>query len=625
MSILKTALAIVVIFVLVSCGISKPTLTTPPKIIPTPTATAIPLPAMTLKPGDFYFSMDGTQRMLFSRNPTGYTQEDFYLLLNWAHLGGSKLLRIHIITGWSGQPYITKDGMVNEAWARHWDHFFDQAQAVGIYVMPVFAVWVDWNSGKPDVGDSYWKSNPFNQANGGPVHDPTELFLPDSTTQKMWLAWVKTLVERWQGRENIAAWEIFSEINLATGPAGHTDSQGAVSESLAEDFTNKAAAVIRAADSEKRPVTLSLAAGDQMPAEWVNFYKLGSLDFIQIHPYSASLDRELISEVQNREQYNRPIMIGESGLLGSTAIAKNALIGVRHAIWAGIVSGAMNARALWSNDGYAFYTTSDRTLALEYLGLYAMLELPAVNFSQDIDFKGFKPLPISYQPGTQVWGGAVGSDSSVIGWFRDAGCEPPDWYLVPLISGQQVSLTIPGTAGEWKVDFYDTKTGTDLISSVTAYRMGNNVTVNLPDFTEDIVFKMTAQPGTSSSIPTNPPTPLVSVSTTTDAISGKWTGTISNTAGTFSTLVNLDIQPGCQTAQICGNFSTPALSCSGKLFLQEVGNGTFVFVERDVIGGATCNSGGYEYLQLLTDGTLSFKYTLTPDSTDTTNGILYRP
>ncbi len=602
----------------------KPTLTTTP-IQPSDSTNPpnAPLPALTLKPGDLYFSVDGTQRILFSRNPTGYTQDDFDLLLEWARQGGTRILRIHIVTGWSGEPYITQDGKVNETWARLWDHFFDQAQAEGIYIIPVFAVWVDWNSGKPDIGDSYWKNNPFNQANGGPVGDPTELFQPDSATQKMWLAWVQTLVERWQGRDNIAAWEIFSEINLATGPVGHTDSQGAVSESLAEDFTNKAAAVIRAADTKKRPITLSLASGTQMPAEWVNFYNLDTLDFIQIHPYSATLDRELISQVQNREQYNKPIMIGESGLLGATAIAENALIGVRHAIWAAMVSGAMNARALWSNDGYAFYTTSDRALALEYLGLYGTLELPAVSFSQDIDFKGFKPLPISYQPGTLVWGGAVGSDSSVIGWFRDAGCEPPDWNLVPLISGQQVTLTIPGTATEWKVDFYNTMTGTDLISSTTAKRIGNSVTINLLNFTDDIAFKMTIQTGTSTSISTN--TPSSQVAASSDPITGAWSGTISNAAGSFSTIIQLDIDPDCKPGTTCGTFSTPEIGCSGTLFLNEIQGETFKFIEQNISGGTACLSGGYEYLQLQPDGTLAFQYSSTSGVEAISSGILNRP
>jgi hypothetical protein len=78
----------------------------------------------------------------------------------------------------------------------------------------------------------------------------------------------------------------------------------------------------------------------------------------------------------------------------------------------------------------------------------------------------------------------------VLGWFRDAKCEPPDWDLQPVISKQNVTLTVPGISAEWKVDFYNTKTGTDIIQSITATRKGNAITISLPDFIDDIAFKL---------------------------------------------------------------------------------------------------------------------------------------
>jgi hypothetical protein len=113
--------------------------------------------------------------------------------------------------------------------------------------------------------------------------------------------------------------------------------------------------------------------------------------------------------------------------------------------------------------------------------------------------------------------------------------------------------------------------------------------------------------------------------TTTDAIAGKWSGMISNISGTFSTLVNLEIQPGCSPGQVCGTFSAPELSCAGELFLQEVAGESYRLIEQNVTGVATCTSGGYENLQLLADGTLAYKFSFTPDSSITSNGILHRP
>ncbi len=585
-------------------------------VVPIPTSTTSPTPTpfseLTLKPGDFYFSLDGKPAFVLSRNLTGNTEDDFSLLLEWARQGGTRFIRVHLTHGWSGDPWINKDGTVNEKWAQEWEWFFDQAQTDGISVMPVFGVWADWNNGFPDLGSPYWQYNPLNQANGGPVKDPGELFQPDSATQKMWMAWVQSLVQRWQGRPNIAAWEIFSEINIATGT---TDPKGAVAETTAVDFTNKAAAIIRAADTKHRPVTLALAEGAPLTGQWADYYKLNTLDFIEIHPYTEQLDRELVSDVHaNLLMYNKPVLIGESGLWGNSAIAKNAITGVKHAIWAGLVSGAMNGRALWSNDGYAFYG-SDRGLALQFLGVYATVEQPVANFVKGIDFTGFKPVSSTSTGG--VWGAAVGNESSLLGWYRDAYCEPPDWLLQPVVSQQTVALTVPGTVANWRVDFYNTKDGTTLLRSAFVTRTGSTINIPLPDFQDDIAFKMTAQAGTAST--------SVPAIITTDAIAGTWSGTISSLTGTFSTSVNLSIQAGCKPGKVCGTFAAPQLPCTGDLFLETINGETFLFLEQNVSGAASCKSGGYEQIQLLADRTLSYEYLTTPGSAATSSGILSNP
>jgi hypothetical protein len=468
-----------------------PSATLKPTASPMPTATPIPLPELTQKPGDFYFSEDGQPTFILSRNPTGKTQADFDAVLDWTHQGGSKVIRIHLTHGWWGDPWINKDWSVNEKWAQDWDRFFDQAQADRIYVIPVFGVWADWNNGLPADVYHFWQYNPLNTANGGPLDTPTGLFQSDSDTQKHWLTWVQTLVERWQGRNNIAAWEIFSEINLASGAPGETDSKGAVSVPAAVDFTNKAATSIRTADTNHRPVTLSLAVGAPFTNEWAKFYELETLDFIEIHPYSDQLDRELIADVrQQLNRYNKPVMIGENGLWSMTYNA-NAHIGIEHAIWAGLVSGAMNGRAFWDNDGYSIYSISNRADAIAFMQKYATTELPVVNFTQGVDFSGFQPLTSTSSSG--VWGAAVGNETMVLGWYRDAASEPPDWKLQPIISNQTVTLTVPGKAANWKIDFYDTKTGTDIVSSSTVTRKSDKVTILLPDFTDDIAFKLYIQ------------------------------------------------------------------------------------------------------------------------------------
>jgi hypothetical protein len=329
-------------------------------------------------------------------------------------------------------------------------------------------------------------------------------------------------------------------------------------------------------------------------------------------------------------EFNKPVFIGESGLWGNLAIAKNAPIGVDHAIWAAVVSGAMNARALWSNDGWAFLIEPDRALALQYMQLYATAELPAANFVSGVDLTGFNPLTATSTG--EVWGATVGNENSIIGWYRDAQSEPPDWNLKPMISKQSVTLTVPGSAANWKVDFYNTKDGTTILSSVTASRKGNTITIPLPDFKDDIAFKMTPRIG-SGPIPTlalatgtrtgpvTTPTSAVMI----DPIAGTWSGTISNLAKTFSTPIKLSIQTGCKPGNTCGTYSAPQIPCSGQLALQAVNGETFLFQEQNASGASSCTSGGYEQLRLLSDGTLSYEYVTTPGSAPLSTGTLKHP
>ena len=162
-----------------------------------PTSTPLPLPALTLKPGDFYFSVDGQTSFLFSRNIAGYHPADYDTFLDWSKAGGSKFVRIQLDS--LGMGY-TKTGKVDQPWASQWDQVFDKAQADGIFILPVFSDWFDWNAGS---GYSTWKSNPLNQSNDGPVITPGELFQKGSATQNMWMQWMQSLVKRWQGRKNI--------------------------------------------------------------------------------------------------------------------------------------------------------------------------------------------------------------------------------------------------------------------------------------------------------------------------------------------------------------------------------------------------------------------------------------
>jgi hypothetical protein len=182
------------------------------------------------------------------------------------------------------------------------------------------------------------------------------------------------------------------------------------------------------------------------------------------------------------------------------------------------------------------------------------------------------------------------------------------------------------------VDFYNTKDGTTILNSVTVNRTGSTVTIPLPDFRDDIAFKMAAGMGTGM-VPTLASTTATEISTAptlasptmTDPIAGTWNGVISNLTGGFSTPVKLSIQAGCRPGQGCGTFSAPQLPCTGDLFLQTINEATFLFQEQNVSGAASCLSGGFEQLQLMPDGTMTYGYLTSPGSTASSTGVLKHP
>jgi hypothetical protein len=445
-----------------------------------PTRTQTPLTPLTLTPGDYYFSYNGKPSFVFSRNLAGIKPDDFSVLLDMAHQQGNLIIRVltdnQAMGGFSGYGY-SYDGDLSEDWSYHWESLFKNAESKGVYIIPSFTGWANWN----DTGFNTWASNPFNKNIGGPTEDPRDIYKKDSATQLLYLKWFRSVVTRWQTHKNILAWEVITEVNLING----------ISQSEGVYLTEQLAGIVRESDLLNRPVTASLAD----IGEWPNFYRSDAIDFINFHPYppSARLDTYTLKEVRRYiNTYNKPVLIGESGLnaetpdtaAGAISVAENARTGIEHAIWAQLVSGAMNGRALFWEDGYGIYI---QNLGMPFLQKYNDVEVPAARFINGEDMTGFKP--INANASGKILGAALGDETMIIGWYRDAGCEPPDWPLKQVISKQTVTLTIPGTATNWRVDFYDTHDGTTILGSLFLTRQGNTLIIPLPDFQDDIAFK----------------------------------------------------------------------------------------------------------------------------------------
>jgi hypothetical protein len=393
-----------------------------------------------LRPGEKYFRLDGRMRFVMGRNPTGTSPNAFDDHFRHAAAAGERFMRIHF----TYVPPGEKAGEVDAGMLKSWDAVLDSAEKHGLAVLPVLGVWADWNDGSRKETWHRWEHNPFNAERGGPAARPDELF-GDTPCRRLWLKRLETFVRHWSHRRAVVGWEIFSELDLVTG----------ATEERAVRFTETAAAVIRATDPRKRPVTASQAGVN----EWPKLLKSTSLDFIQIHPYAdgafgGRLDDLILSTVRDRlTKYGKPVLLGECGLSsapphGTLEVAARADVGIRHAIWAAVVSGAMNGRMLWWQDGYDQFEKADLCRH------YQQAAMTAASFVRGIDFTDFSPVPCELSSGLK--GAVLGNQRLRLAWFRDAGCGPPDWPMKPL-SGQHVAMDAPGTS--WQVEFFDPGTG----------------------------------------------------------------------------------------------------------------------------------------------------------------------
>ncbi|MCC6145143.1 MAG: cellulase family glycosylhydrolase, partial [Candidatus Hydrogenedentes bacterium] len=436
-------------------------------------ATAQDMPGsllLELRTGEHYFRSEGRPLFVLGRNPAGMNPKEYDDHFRHAAAAGERFMRIHF----TFIPPNEKAGEIDPGMLQSWDAILDAADQHGLAVLPVLGVWADWNDGSNKETWHRWDRNPFNTARGGPAKRPGELF-DDTPCRKLWLQRLETFVRRWSHRRAIVGWELFSELDLVTG----------ATEERAVAFTERAAAVIRAADPRKRPITASQAG----ISEWPGLLRSPAIDFVEIHPYAdgafgGRLDELILSTVRARlAKYGKPVLIGESGLnsgppRGTLDAAPRAEVGIRHAIWAAMVSGAMNGRALWWQDGYDQFEKAD--LCRNYHKAAAT----AAAFGREMDYTGFAPIPCETPNGLK--GGVIGNGKTGIGWFRSPWCVPPDWPSKSA-SNQTVSVEASGTT--WQADFFEPETGHAIGAARVAVRDGR-IRIVLPDFHDDVAFRL---------------------------------------------------------------------------------------------------------------------------------------
>lgn len=142
------------------------------------------------------------------------------------------------------------------------------------------------------------------------------------------------------------------------------------------------------------------------------------------------------------------------------------------------------------------------------------------------------------------------------------------------------------------------KTKSIIIVLLVSFVMSSCASINTVSSTETTT-------STAISVPISP-TPLAAIST--DSIAGNWMGSFQGISDNFSAQILVTINKNCEINNICGTYSVPSLPCSGNLILTGTDHTSFIFAEQKTGGADWCGSGGFEYMELGPDHTLSWGY-----------------
>ena len=387
------------------------------------------------------------------RNVSAPSAAAFTPLFRAAVDAGTTVVRVQLTQGFGYQTLgMDRGGGVQQSWAREWDTVFDEAARQGLGVIVVFSLWGDWNDGTPALGWSHFDANALSRRLGGPAQSPGDLFA-DTEARRLWLDWVTELVRRWSSRPNVIAWEIFSELDLASG----------ATEAGGVELVERAHELIRGIE----PWRPTFASTSDLPLlnglPWQSLWSSPANAIVSIDPYAEDSDRTLVERVVSVWRSTPlPVLVAESGLSaaapdGTTPTsAARAGAGLGHAIWAALGSGSMSARAFYWEDSYAAYYPET---GLPLVARYVALEREAARWLDGKDFEGLAPASVTGAP--SLFGAAVVGPTRALGWARNALLGPPEWSGEALPrAGVRLELSPDAPDADWSVVLTDPETGT---------------------------------------------------------------------------------------------------------------------------------------------------------------------
>ena len=220
------------------------------------------------------------------------------------------------------------------------DYIFDLADRSGIYLMLCFDHHGMFQINNRNWGGSnnFWKTNPYNELNGGPCAQPDDFFT-NAKARGLYQKRLRYLVGRYGYSPRLLAWQFFNEIDNVYNTTLNGDDVRAWHRQMGQ--------WLHAHDPYGHLVTTSLTGGSERPEIW----SLPEMDFSVYHSYNESAPGKNAATLARSfvKDYGKPMMVEEFGVDSrSWNIASDPYLrGFRQAVWSGALGGSAGTAMSW--------------------------------------------------------------------------------------------------------------------------------------------------------------------------------------------------------------------------------------------------------------------------------------
>ncbi len=249
---------------------------------------------------------------------------------------GCNLTRIWTNSPWTFRIEDKNICCYNAADPEKLDALIQLAEKYGIYIVLSLDTYGALMDEQGFWSEQFWKTNPYNKANGGPCEKPWDFFT-DKKAKRYYKNRLKYIVARWSHSPNIVAFELWNEVNAPT------------------DWVKEMSSYIKSINPHGQLITISLGYPWGNNFDESSIWGLNEIDIIERHLYGNTA-RDVIENLIsiNREltkKYSKLLFVGEFGMDSSKSDAEIDSAGdgvaLHNSLWASVFTRSFATSLNW--------------------------------------------------------------------------------------------------------------------------------------------------------------------------------------------------------------------------------------------------------------------------------------